>query len=57
MEIEKLKEKYDFSDGLMSKIEHSIDVLRKGEELPLGFMIRDIILLSVEARIAKLFIM
>ena len=57
MEIEKLKEKYDFSDGLMSKIEHSIDVLRKGEEFALGFMIRDIILLSVEARIAKLFIM
>lgn len=26
MEIEKLKEKYDFSDGLMSKIEHSIDI-------------------------------
>ena len=57
MEIEKLKEKYDFSDGLMSKREHSIDVLRKGEEFALGFMIRDIILLSVEARIAKLFIM
>lgn len=37
MEIEKLKEKYDFSDGLMSKIEHSIDVLRKGEEFALRF--------------------
>lgn len=57
MEIEKLKEKYDFSDGLMSKIEHSIDVLRKGEEFALRFYDKDIILLSVEARIAKLFIM
>lgn len=46
MEIEKLKEKYDFSDGLMRE-----------RSSPLGFMIRDIILLSVEVRIAKLFIM
>lgn len=37
MEMEELKNKYSFSDGLMEKIKHSIEVLRK------DFTIRDII--------------
>lgn len=30
MEMEELKNKYSFSDGLMEKIKHSIEVLRRG---------------------------
>lgn len=37
MEMEELKNKYSFSDGLMEKIKHSIEVLRKGEEFALRF--------------------
>lgn len=30
IEMEELKNKYSFSNGLMEKIKHSIEVLRKG---------------------------
>lgn len=43
MEMEELKNKYSFSDGLMEKIKHSIEVLRKGEEFALRFYDKGII--------------
>lgn len=55
MEMEELKNKYSFSDGLMEKIKHSIEVLRKGEEFALRFYDKGYYLASAEVRIVRLF--
>lgn len=36
-EKEHVKQKYNFSDGLMNKLEHSIDLMRKAEPMALRF--------------------
>lgn len=33
MEIKEIQDKYHFSDELMGKLRHSIDVLRRGKDL------------------------